>query len=32
MTVTITKDTLRVRAVDIDGKLLREFPIGHAKN
>jgi tartrate-resistant acid phosphatase type 5 len=32
MTVTITKDTLRVRAVDVDGKLLREFPIVHAKN
>lgn len=32
MTVTVTRDTLRVRAVDVEGKLLREFPIVHAKN
>jgi hypothetical protein len=29
MTVTIGRDTLLVRAVDVDGKLLKAFPIAH---
>ena len=32
MTVTIKHDTLLVRAVDVNGNLLREFPITHPKS